>query len=165
MKKLGKVEYLVVHCSASKWGDAKEIDRWHKERGWEMIGYHAVILNGCRTASLKYDATLDGKVEPGRPEKYVGAQCQAHGMNFKSLGVCIIGIPRVGRYPTVKQYAALVWWLAEHCEAYHLDPNKAVTQHSVLESDKPYCASLNLTTLRSRVVEAMKHINEARNKK
>ena len=40
---------LVIHCSASTWGDARAVDSWHKARGWQGIGYHACVLNGKRT--------------------------------------------------------------------------------------------------------------------
>ena len=39
-------EIIFVHCSATKPSmdiDAKEIDRWHRERGFLKIGYHFVI--------------------------------------------------------------------------------------------------------------------------
>ena len=38
--------YIVIHCSQTKPSmdiGAKEIDRWHRERGWLKIGYHKVI--------------------------------------------------------------------------------------------------------------------------
>ena len=34
---------IVVHCTASKGGDAADVNQWHLERGWSGIGYHAVI--------------------------------------------------------------------------------------------------------------------------
>jgi hypothetical protein len=65
-----KIEYIFNHHSASDWGDAAEIDKWHKEKGWKGIGYHYVVLNGYISyQDLKnhqisqYDI---GKVEKGR---------------------------------------------------------------------------------------------------
>lgn len=73
------INHLVVHCSATREGQhftAKDIDRWHRARGWRCIGYHYVIL-------------LDGTVEKGRPEDQAGAHVE--GYNTHSIGICLIG--------------------------------------------------------------------------
>jgi hypothetical protein len=133
---------IVLHNSASSFGDADQIDDWHKERGWTMIGYHAVILNGVRYGTKerrKYEIAIDGRVETGRDESRVGAHCLAGGMNSVALGVCCIGQPGSiiaeaeqahvnlrqkpnWGYLTARQYHALTVWLAENCKQYGLDP-------------------------------------------
>ena len=73
------VKYIVVHCSATRPSqdiDAKTIDTWHKERGFDKIGYHYVIKR-------------NGNVETGRDEQTQGAH--ALGYNHNSLGVCLVG--------------------------------------------------------------------------
>tara|TARA_R110002110_G_scaffold213870_1_gene427313 strand:+ start:958 stop:1374 length:417 start_codon:yes stop_codon:yes gene_type:complete len=73
------IEYLVVHCSATRPStniNAATIDEWHKERGFNSIGYHYVIKR-------------DGQVETGRDEDTQGAH--ALGYNHNSLGICLIG--------------------------------------------------------------------------
>lgn len=73
------IKELVVHCSATPAGKAfhaADIDRWHRERGWNGIGYHYVIA-------------LDGSIEPGRPVAEVGAHVAGH--NAHSIGICYIG--------------------------------------------------------------------------
>ena len=70
---------IILHCSATKEGknfSAADIDRWHREQGYAMIGYHYVIL-------------LDGIVEPGRPLELQGAHTYGH--NADSIGICYIG--------------------------------------------------------------------------
>lgn len=70
---------IILHCAATKEGkyfDSKDIERWHKARGFKKIGYQYVIL-------------LDGTVEKGRREDEVGAHCTGH--NSKSIGICYIG--------------------------------------------------------------------------
>lgn len=77
--KFNKIKYIVVHCSATKEGKnfkAADIERWHKERGFETIGYHYVV-------------DLDGLIERGRPIRYQGAHVK--GYNSVSIGVCYIG--------------------------------------------------------------------------
>lgn len=74
-----KITEIIVHCSATREGKeftVADIDRWHREKGWKGCGYHYVI-------------TLDGRVQPGRPEQVAGAHCS--GRNAESLGICYIG--------------------------------------------------------------------------
>ena len=74
-----QIDYIIIHCSATKAGrdfHAKDIDKWHRERGFDRIGYHKVI-------------DLDGKVENGRPIWQIGAHCK--GYNRDSIGICYIG--------------------------------------------------------------------------
>jgi N-acetylmuramoyl-L-alanine amidase len=72
--------YIVVHCSASPANaahvDAKEIDRWHRKRGWLMIGYHYVI-------------TRDAVLQKGRDLDKAGAHVAGH--NHESIGICLVG--------------------------------------------------------------------------
>ena len=78
-----QINYIIIHCSATKAGrdfHAKDIDKWHRERGFDEIGYNAVV-------------DLDGTVEPGRSESKPGAHCKGH--NSDSIGICYIG--EIGR--------------------------------------------------------------------
>lgn len=73
------VSEIIIHCSATPEGRAvtvKEIDRWHRQRGFAEIGYHYVIY-------------LDGTVAEGRPIDKAGAHCSGH--NARSVGICYVG--------------------------------------------------------------------------
>ena len=74
-----KIKKIIVHCSATPESmdvGTEEIRRWHKERGWNDIGYHDVIRR-------------DGTLEKGRDISIAGAHAKGH--NFSSIGVCLIG--------------------------------------------------------------------------
>ena len=74
-----KINEILVHCSATaerRDYSVGDIDRWHKSRGWQCIGYHYVIYR-------------DGSVHTGRPVTQIGAHCTGH--NANSIGVCYIG--------------------------------------------------------------------------
>ena len=46
LKEMRKINEIIIHCSATKEGKdfkAADIDRWHRERGFNKIGYHYVI--------------------------------------------------------------------------------------------------------------------------
>jgi len=73
------IDSIIVHCSATKAGQdftAADINCWHRERGFNGIGYHYVIR-------------LDGKLEKGRDVSLAGAHCR--GWNERSVGICYIG--------------------------------------------------------------------------
>lgn len=74
-----KIDSIIIHCSATKVGrdfSASDIGRWHRERGFDCIGYHYVIR-------------LDGKIEKGRSVAVPGAHCM--GWNAHSIGICYVG--------------------------------------------------------------------------
>ena len=69
----------VVHCSASpKDTTIADINTWHKQRGFDCIGYHFVIYQ-------------DGSLHQGRNIKSMGAHAKAGGNNHGSVGTCLIG--------------------------------------------------------------------------
>jgi len=80
---------LIIHCSASEFGDAEQIDSWHVQRGFAEIGYHFVVLNGRRQKNSMYKAEEDGYLERGRPLGRYGAHTTGH--NDDSIGLCLIG--------------------------------------------------------------------------
>ncbi len=74
-----KINEIIVHCTATQDGKnikVEDINRWHKERGWNMIGYHYVVY-------------LDGTIHQGRSEDQIGAHCLKH--NTNSIGVVYVG--------------------------------------------------------------------------
>ncbi len=141
---------IVVHESASTFGDVDLIRKWHLQRGWDDIGYHAVILNGKLTAHSAYNPRLDGKIEPGHSELSPGHHCHADNMNAYALGVCLVGEPGKRGYPTRHQIDALVHYCAVECRRYAI-PVPMITQHSDHEPLKPLCASLDMNDVRRRI--------------
>lgn len=74
-----KITEIIVHCTATRERldiGAAEIDRYHRQRGFDSIGYHYVVR-------------LDGSIEKGRDESAVGAHCLSH--NVCSIGVAYVG--------------------------------------------------------------------------
>lgn len=74
-----KIDMIIVHCTATPRGrdvTVADIDRWHRMRGFDCIGYHYVVM-------------LDGRIEPGRPVDKAGAHCK--GYNQRSIGIAYVG--------------------------------------------------------------------------
>ena len=78
-KSTRNIRYLVVHCSATPEGrdhTAKDIALWHKQRGFNEIGYNYIVR-------------LDGTVELGRDVNKIPAHVTNY--NKDSIGICYIG--------------------------------------------------------------------------
>lgn len=69
-------EIIIHHTASPRDVTLDQIDRWHRERGFNKIGYHFLI---------------DGKgvVHEGRPLQEIGAHCRGH--NLVSAGVAVTG--------------------------------------------------------------------------
>lgn len=78
-KKRKTTDHIVVHCAATPPDmdiGRREIDRWHRGRGFLGIGYHFVIRR-------------NGDIEKGRELEAIGAH--ARGFNNRSIGICLVG--------------------------------------------------------------------------
>lgn len=114
-----KINEIIVHCTATAEGKdfkVSDIDRWHRAKGWDGIGYHQVVY-------------LDGSVHPGRPMDKVGAHCLGHNQN--SIGVVYVGgVSSDGKTPkdtrTPQQKAALRKLLTDLKQKY---PNATIHGH------------------------------------
>ncbi len=79
MTKRKHTDVLIVHCADTPPGmdlTVDMIDRWHKAKGWDGIGYHYLVK-------------ADGNVLEGRQEDEVGAHVK--GFNSVSVGICLEG--------------------------------------------------------------------------
>ena len=119
------ITLIIIHCSAvrpDQTSSARQIDQWHKARGWTCIGYHYVIRR-------------DGTLEVGRPEAQVGAHCQNH--NQHSLGICYEGGLDCNGHPadtrTPEQKCALRTLLVELKQKY---PHAIITSHHTFDPQK-----------------------------
>lgn len=95
---------FTVHCSDSANGkrvDISEIRKWHLARGFNDIGYHAVIQP-------------DGEVQVGRGLTVVGAHVE--GENEGNLGICLVGKDKF----TAAQFKALDNWIEDVKRIYQI---------------------------------------------
>lgn len=113
------IDSIIIHCSATRAGQdlrAKDIDRMHRARGFNQIGYNFVI-------------DLDGTVENGRSLSIDGAHCNTKGFsgisyNKHSIGICYIGGLDASGHPkdtrTEAQKNALRDLVAKLCREYDI---------------------------------------------
>ena len=133
-----EIDEIIIHCSDSSFGNAALIDSWHREKGWDCIGYHYVILNGFVDLQ-HYDEMMDGHTDSGRPIWKEGAHCL--GKNATSIGLCLIGM---GGVFTSSQLQALKRAIGNLKKQYG-DIN--VSFHSDYNKDKPLCPGITARDL------------------
>lgn len=93
-----KINILVVHCTASDNPDhdnLETIDKWHRERGWNSIGYNFLIVK-------------DGGIHVGRPIEKIPAHAKGHNKN--SIGICLTGDKKFSE-EQFQSAANLIWML------------------------------------------------------
>lgn len=141
-----KPTYIVVHTSDSSWGTAEDIDAWHRERGWEMIGYHYVIENGRVSSKGRPSLTRDGAIEAGRSEDQTGAH--ARGYNAKSIGICLIG--KNGKF-THNQLGSLYALLTSLCFRHQIKVDAVVGHYETEQSGGKTCPDLKMDRVRKKL--------------
>lgn len=134
------IHTLIIHCSDSPFGDAKQINVWHKKKGWNGIGYHHVITNGVINNGDKYDPAKDGLMQDGRPLDAVGAHCQNH--NTGSIGICLIG----NKTFTEKQNERLLFLVKLYCQRFKIKPEN-VRGHREFDPGKT-CPNFDVKRIR-----------------
>jgi len=106
-------KYIVVHHSATSRGNAKDMDRYHREKRHMENGlaYHFVIGNG--------KGAPNGAIEVGRrwSAQLNGGHLASEALNAKSIGICLVGDFNK-TYPTEQQMRslhALIHYLCLQC--------------------------------------------------
>lgn len=103
-----KWTHIIVHHTGAEEKNAEQVRRYHLSLGWRDIGYHYVIER-------------DGRVVPGRGLNQPGAHCKAAGMNYKGIGVAVLG--NINEHPPLPpQQAALEGLVRELMRRFGISP-------------------------------------------
>lgn len=142
-------EYIVVHCSDSRWGSAEVIREWHRARGWDDIGYHYVISNGFERSSRgTRDEAENGRIWHGRDEDTNGAH--AKGFNSKSLGICMVG--KDGNF-TQEQKASLLCIVSSLMYKYGVPIEKVIGHYEADPNSGKTCPDIDMETFRKQLIK------------
>ena len=129
-----ETKYIVIHCSQTRPSQkigAKEIDKWHREKGWLKIGYATVIKR-------------DGIIEQGRGDDEV--QAAVKGYNHNSFNLCLIGGAKEENWKeeednfTGEQWDSLKKELTRLVKKY---PDAQIVGHRDLDENK-FCPSFDV---------------------
>jgi len=117
-------QYLVIHHSASVRGSAQSFDQYHRQRGWQGLGYHFVIGNGTDQG--------DGVIIAG-PRWYqqeAGAHAHSTLYNERGIGICLVGNFEE-KPPTEAQVAALNELVLRLAQQFKIDPEHLVGHNQI----------------------------------
>ena len=129
------IDQIVVHCTASPdFQDigVKEIDKWHKDRGWSQIGYHYVVRR-------------NGEIERGRPERLQGAH--AKGANQTSIGIVWVGVNECDPV----QYKKMIGLINYLRGKYNIKLENVLGHNEAVKTHKT-CPNLNMNRLRAELI-------------
>lgn len=156
-----KWQKIIIHHSASSFGNENLINSWHLQRKFTGTGYHFVVGNGYITwkdyQNDRQFKSLIGAIECGRPidgdewvdNNEVGAH--AFGLNRDSIGVCCIHSS--GPYD-VHQYDALMHLCEDLCQMFNIKPEN-VLGHYEVDDNKALCPGIDMESLRNELREAL----------
>jgi hypothetical protein len=138
-----KWTWIIIHHSDSDYGSAAIIDKWHRERGFDELGYHFVIGNGTNSG--------DGQIEVGgrwTKQKW-GAHDNAldNRYNINGIGICLVGNFDKSR-PTAAQKQSLIRLVAYLARTYHISPDHILGHGDTKTTDCPG-KNLNVAQIRA----------------
>ena len=129
-----ETKYIVIHCSQTRPSQkigAKEIDKWHREKGWLKIGYAIVIKR-------------DGTIEQGREDDEV--QAAVKGYNHNSFNLCLIGGAKEENWKEEEDNFTAETWESLKKELTRLVikyPDAQIVGHRDLDENK-FCPSFEV---------------------
>jgi|GEM_PF-372866 len=136
--------HIVIHHSASVTGSATEFDKWHRQKGWDGLGYHFVIGNNTGSG--------DGQVEVGYRwnKQAAGAHAGNAEYNQHGIGICLVGDFQNGGRPSARQMASLRQ-LTRFLQVKTGVPTSEVVGHCNVPDKKTECPgrSLDMNSFRA----------------
>ncbi len=130
-------KYIIIHHSATDVGNALSFDYMHShKRLWKGLGYHFVIDNGT-------DDTKDGHIEvsPRWLHQEYGAHCKADEMNYKGIGICLVGNFNNEKISD-EQMNSLIY-LVDILRKYYNIPDSHILGHGQVNGAKTECPGKN----------------------
>jgi len=139
-------QWIVIHHTATSFGDAAIVTRWHIGRGFDEMGYHFLIGNGTNSG--------DGQVEVGTrwPKQKWGAHTKSPDNRFNDfgIGICLVGNFDL-TYPTSAQMRSLDRLVAYLMKTYHIPPERVLGHNDCKSTDCPG-KHLNVAVVRRAAV-------------
>ena len=127
--------HIIIHCSATPPSmdiGAREIDKWHRQRGFLKIGYHFVIRRS-------------GEIEFGRKVDEPGAHCKYQ--NGTSVGICLVGGVKEDKKTPEENFTEDQWWALKKVisDLRRRYPHAQIAGHNEFDKGKA-CPSFNVQT-------------------
>jgi hypothetical protein len=136
---------IIVHHTATQTGSASVIDRIHKNRGFDGLGYDFIINSG--------NGNSDGLVEVGYRwrKQLTGAHCHPRNCSNNYWNKHSIGIALIGNfeedYPTPSQYKSLAELIVFLKRRYHISSDN-ILGHKQVPGSSTKCPGKNFSWYR-----------------
>lgn len=150
-KKVRDWQYIVLHHSGTREGNATDFDNYHrKKRGWKFgLAYHFVIGNGSKSG--------DGMIEVGQRWKNQihGAHTSNMDLNRIAIGICLVGNFEKQEYISAQQFNSMAHLVTYLCKRYNI-PLSNVIAHYQIKKGHTVCPGKHfpMDELKTRLAEA-----------
>ncbi len=147
-------DYIIIHHSATKVGNAEIFDNEHRRRGFRHgLAYHFVISNG--TSNRR-----DGQIETShRWRNQIDSACtKSIHMQKNGISICLVGNFN-HQFVSERQFTSLVWLIEELQRHYDIPLRNVVAHRDVGITDCPghnFPWSRLRRTLRRRAPSALR---------
>ena len=86
------IKRIYVHHAYSWWGgDAEEVDRWHRDRGFRTIGYNTIVNFGESINNIRPETGFPaGIIQIGRNVNSIPAGVLSD--NRRTIHICVMGL-------------------------------------------------------------------------
>jgi len=125
-------QWIVIHHTATTFGNAAMVTRWHIDRGFDEMGYDFLIGNGTNSG--------DGQIEVGTrwPKQKWGAHTKTPDNRFNDygIGICLVG-NFDEQYPTQAQMRSLDKLTAYLMKTYKITPDRVLGHGDCKSTDCP----------------------------
>jgi len=140
------IDTIVIHCSATGYGNRSLFKRWHRKLGWDDVGYHFIILNSYPRMKFWNEKTpyfdSDGRIEKGRPVEKAGAHVRLH--NENTIGICLVG----DRTFSLKQFESLKKLVKKLQAQYSISSIKGHYEFDTAQEQGKTCPNIDMDWLR-----------------
>ena len=142
-------KWIIIHHTATSFGNAAIVTRWHIARGFDEMGYHFLIDNG--------NGGPDGRVEVGTrwPKQKWGAHTKTPDNQFNNygIGICLVGNFDI-THPTPAQLRSLTRLVAYLMLTYHISPDNVLGHNQCKPTDCPG-RYMNVAAVRNAAVRML----------
>lgn len=140
------IDTIVIHCSATGYGNRSLFKRWHRKLGWDDVGYHFIILNPYPRMKFWNEKIpcfdSDGRIEKGRPVENAGAHVRLH--NENTIGICLVG----DRTFSSKQFESLKKLVKKLQAQYRISSIKGHYEFDTAQEQGKTCPNIDMDYLR-----------------
>ena len=134
-------QWIIIHHTATTFGNAAIVTRWHIDRGFDEMGYHFLIGNGTNQKWGAHTKSPDNR------------------FNDFGIGICLVGNFDV-QHPSAAQMRSLDKLVAYLMKTYHIAPDHVLGHNDCKSTDCPG-KNLNVAVVRQAAARILADAGDA----